>query len=154
MPGFPLFQTRLVNSGRMGHVNAIRSLSDGSSFQYDANGNMTQRTEMSGTQLVTYQQQWDIDNRLVVITNTNTGQVTRYFYDADGNRAKRISPQGTTVYLNADYEVTGPSQMVMPTVLPTYTYKLYFPTANFRRKYRGAALVCGRTPHAFTAGLH
>ncbi len=29
------------------------------------------------------------------------------------------------VYVNADYEVTGPSQMVMPTVPPTYTHKLY-----------------------------
>ena len=36
--------------------HAVRSLSDGSSFQYDANDNMTQRTEMSGTQLVIYQQ--------------------------------------------------------------------------------------------------
>jgi RHS repeat-associated protein len=83
---------------------------------------------MSGTQLVTYQQQWDIDNHLVVVTNTTTGQVTRYFYDADGNRVKRIGPQGTTVYVNADYEVTGPSQMVTPTVTipPTYTHKLYF----------------------------
>jgi len=107
--------------------HAVRSLSDGSSFQYDANGNMTQRTEMSGTQLVTYQQQWDIDNHLVVVTNTTTGQVTRYFYDADGNRVKRIGPQGTTLYVNADYEVTGPSQMVTPTVTipPTYTHKLY-----------------------------
>ena len=103
--------------------HAVRSLSDGSSFQYDANGNMTQRTEMSGTQLIIYQQQWDIDNHLVVVTNTNTGQVTQYFYDADGNRVKRIGPQGTTVYVNADYEVTGPSQMVTP----TFSHKLYLP---------------------------
>ena len=107
--------------------HAVRSLSNGSSFQYDANGNMTQRTEMSGTQLITYQQQWDIDNRLVAVTNTNTGQVTQYFYDADGNRVKRVGPQGTTVYVNADYEVTGPSQMVMPSLPPTYTHKLYLP---------------------------
>ena len=112
--------------------HAVRSLPNGSSFQYDANGNMTQRTEMSGTQLVTYQQKWDIDNRLVVVTNTITSQVTQYFYDADGNRVKRISPQGTTVYLNADYEVTGPSQMVAPpsTLPPTYTHKLYLPVVS------------------------
>ena len=112
--------------------HAVRSLSDGSSFQYDANGNMTQRTEMSGTQLVTYQQKWDIDNRLVVVTNTTTSQVTQYFYDADGNRVKRISPQGTIVYVNTDYEVTGPSQMVAPpsTLPPTYTHKLYLPVVS------------------------
>ena len=78
---------------------------------------------MSGTQLVTYQQQWDSDNRLVVVTNTNTGQVTQYFYDADGARVKRISPQGTSIYVNADYEVTGSSQMVTP----TFSHKLYLP---------------------------
>ena len=50
MPGSLLFQTRLVNCGRMSHVNAVRSLSDGSSFQYEANGNMTRRVEISGTQ--------------------------------------------------------------------------------------------------------
>jgi RHS repeat-associated protein len=103
--------------------HAVRSLSNGASFQYDANGNMTQRTEMSGTQLVTYQQKWDIDNRLVVVTNTTASQVTQYFYDADGSRVKRVSPQGTTFYVNADYEVTGPSQMVTP----TFSHKLYFP---------------------------
>ena len=68
---------------------------------------MTRRVEMSGTQLITYQQ-WDIDNRLVVITNTMSGQVTQYFYDADGQRVKRISPQNTTLYVSADYEVTDP----------------------------------------------
>ena len=109
--------------------HAVRSLSNGSSFAYDANGNMTRRTELSGMQLITYAQGWDIDNRLVVVTNTNANQVTQYFYDADGNRVKRISPQGTTVYVNADYEVTGPSQMVVPTstLPPTYTHKLYLP---------------------------
>jgi RHS repeat-associated protein len=29
--------------------------------------------------------------------------------------------------VSADYEVTGPSQMVMPAVPPTFTHKLYFP---------------------------
>jgi RHS repeat-associated protein len=87
---------------------------------------------MSGTQLVTYQQKWDIDNRLVVVTNTTSSQVTQYFYDADGTRVKRISPQGTTIYVNADYEVTGPSQMVAPpsTLPPTYTHKLYLPVVS------------------------
>jgi RHS repeat-associated protein len=40
--------------------------------------------------------------------------------------------QGTTVYVNADYEVTGPSQMVAPpsTLPPTYTHKLYLPVVS------------------------
>ena len=63
---------------------------------------MTQRAELSGTQLITYQQQWDIDNRLVVVRNTNTNQVTQYFYDADGTRVKRVTPQATMFYVNED----------------------------------------------------
>ncbi|MCL4507182.1 MAG: RHS repeat-associated core domain-containing protein [Chloroflexi bacterium] len=107
--------------------HAVRSLSDGSSFQYDSNGNMTQRVELSGTQLITYTQDWDVSNRLVVITNTVSGQVTQYFYDADGQRVKRVTPQGTTWYVSADYEVTGPAPVVTVTVPTTYTHKLYFP---------------------------
>ena len=60
----------------------------------------------------------------MVVTNTNTSQITQYFYDADGTRVRRNSLQGTTAHVNTDYEVTGPSQMVMPPLPPTYTHKL------------------------------
>lgn len=50
--------------------------------------------------------------------------ITQYFYDADGTRVRRNSLQGTTAHVNTDYEVTGPSQMVMPPLPPTYTHKL------------------------------
>ncbi|MCL4507181.1 MAG: RHS repeat-associated core domain-containing protein [Chloroflexi bacterium] len=88
---------------------------------------MTQRVELSGTQLITYTQDWDVSNRLVVITNTVSGQVTQYFYDADGQRVKRVTPQGTTWYVSADYEVTGSAPVQTVTVPATYTHKLYLP---------------------------
>jgi len=87
-------------------------------FGYDQNGNpsaalragMTQRVEMSGSQRITYTQEWDVDpstsslrqapfdklraSKLVAVTNTVTGQVTRFYADcirrdADGALVKR-----------------------------------------------------------------
>ena len=68
----------------------------GNTYQYDANGNMTVRTEVSGTASVSYAQAWTIDNRLAIVTNTTSGDVTRMFYDADGNRVLKIAPTGAT----------------------------------------------------------
>ena len=82
---------------------------------------MTQRVE-SG---VTYTQTWDADNRLVEVVSGT--QHTQYFYDADGQRVKRVTPQSTIWYVSADYEVTGPEPVVTVTVPATYTHKLYFP---------------------------
>ena len=36
------------------HKHAVMWLSNGVTFQYDANGNMTRRVELSGTQRMTY----------------------------------------------------------------------------------------------------
>ena len=68
------------------HKHAVTGLSNGSSFQYDANGDMVVRIEQG----VTYTQTWDTDNRLVdVLSGT---QHTQYYYDADGQRMKRVTP--------------------------------------------------------------
>jgi RHS repeat-associated protein len=64
-----------------------------------------QRVELSGTQWVTYTQGWDIDNRLIAVTNTVSGQVSRFYYDADGQRVKRVDPSGTTAYVGQHFEV-------------------------------------------------
>ena len=37
---------------------------------------------------VTYSQAWDAENRLKVVTNTLTSQVTRFTYDGDGARCR------------------------------------------------------------------
>jgi len=74
---------------------------------YDPNGNMVLRVEVSGTQRITYTQGFDAENRLAVVTNTVTGQVTRFVYDGDGNRVLRIGPEGTTVSIGEYYEKRG-----------------------------------------------
>ncbi len=73
------------------------------SYQYDANGNLTTRTQGG----VTYQQQYDAENRLILVTRTQgtSLQVTRFYYDAEGNRVRQVAPDGTsTIYLGQWYE--------------------------------------------------
>jgi hypothetical protein len=36
---------------------------------------------VSGTETLTYTQAWNAENRLAVVTNTVTGEVTRFFYN-------------------------------------------------------------------------
>jgi len=86
------------------HKHAVTWLSNGVTFQYDANGNMTRRVELSGTQRMTYTQGWDAENRLSVVTNTVTGLVTRFYYDGDGQRVKKTEGATPTVYVGAMYE--------------------------------------------------
>jgi len=86
---------------------AVVRTSAGFRAEYDPNGNMVLRVEVSGTQRITYTQEYNAENRLAVVTNTVTGQVTRFVYDGDGNRVLRIGPEGTTVYIGDYYEQTG-----------------------------------------------
>ncbi len=39
------------------------------------------RVEISGTKRITYTQEWTVENRLAVVTNTISGDVTRFVYD-------------------------------------------------------------------------
>ncbi|MCA9982103.1 MAG: hypothetical protein KDD89_14765, partial [Anaerolineales bacterium] len=61
-------------------------------FVYDANGNMTSRTEDG----VTYTQQFDAENRLTAVS-TN-GQTTQFFYDPSGQRTMSIEPNDSVTY--------------------------------------------------------
>jgi hypothetical protein len=54
------------------------ALGDGSRFGYDPNGNMISRTIG-----VTYTLDYDAENRLQTVTNTDTGEETWFIYDAD-----------------------------------------------------------------------
>jgi YD repeat-containing protein len=59
---------------------------------------------------LTYNQTWDVENRLVAVTNTSTLSVTQFMYDGDGQRAKRVefkpgtSATVTTVYVGNYFE--------------------------------------------------
>jgi len=64
-------------------------------YSYDANGNMTGRTENGKT----YQQQWDAENRLVSVTVE--GRTTQFYYDGDGNRVKEVSYENLAAGIRA-----------------------------------------------------
>ena len=82
----------------------MRSLSNGWSFDYDSNGNITTRSDGSGA----YLQEFDVENRLVAITDTLTLSVTRFVYDGSGARVMTINPDSSsTVFVGEHYEVEG-----------------------------------------------
>ncbi|MER7455768.1 polymorphic toxin-type HINT domain-containing protein [Micromonospora sp. NPDC126480] len=72
------------------------------SFTYDAAGNtLTRTTETGAGQTLT----WDPEGHLDTLTES--GQTTRYLYDADGNRLISRAPDKTTLYLgNTELELT------------------------------------------------
>ena len=83
--------------------HAVRALTNGGQFTYDCNGNMLTRVEVSGTQRITYTQQWDAENRLTVVTNTSTtpNRVSKFIYDGDGQRVMQVQISGTQVITTA-----------------------------------------------------
>ena len=55
---------------------------------------------------MTYQQQWDAENRLTVVTNTLSGDVTRFVYDGDGARVLQLRSDGSqTAYVGGLMEI-------------------------------------------------
>jgi YD repeat-containing protein len=79
--------------------HAVTSTSDGKAFDYDANGNMTDRDGQTLT--------WDAENRLTeVVSGTTT---VRFSYDGQGRRVKKEVVSGTTtettIYIGPHFEV-------------------------------------------------
>ena|GEM_PF-1282246 len=57
-------------------------------------------------------QEWTVENRLAVVTNTVTGEATRFVYDGDGNRIARQDPTGLTVNVGAvEVEIGGAQRL-------------------------------------------
>ncbi len=81
--------------------HAVSSLSDGTSFTYDANGNMATRAKAGVTTYYTF----DTENRLCQVKNGTTVQAT-FAYDGDGGRVKKIAGTTTTRYVGNLYEDT------------------------------------------------
>jgi len=91
---------------------AVVATSAGFRAGYDRNGNMLVRIEVSGTQVITYVQEWTVENRLAVVTNTATGEATRFVYDGDGNRVLREDPTGLTINVGAvEVEIGGTQRL-------------------------------------------
>ena len=63
-------------------------------FVYDANGNMTSKTDSTGATQYT----WDFENRLASVTLPGTGGTITFKYDPLGRRIYRSSSSGTSVF--------------------------------------------------------
>ncbi|MCB8944224.1 MAG: hypothetical protein H6658_10760 [Ardenticatenaceae bacterium] len=105
--------------GDAAHKHAVTSRMAGvytvGTYSYDANGNMTSRTE-NGT---TYMQNFNVENELSSVTAN--GQTTSFTYDAAGIRVKTVKPDGTVIDTPfPGYEVENPTG----TAITRRTYSL------------------------------
>ena len=96
--------TLFYNSSSPYH--AVKSTSDGSTFGYDANGNMTSRNNVAGKN---YTLTYDQENRL---TGVSQDASASYVYDGDGNRVLGTVNGETTVYIGNYYEVRLPNSSI------------------------------------------
>jgi len=67
--------------------HAVTSLSNGTTFQYDANGNMKKKTDANGA---VWDYLYDTENRLTEVKKSNATQA-KFYYDGDGGRVKRVN---------------------------------------------------------------
>jgi RHS repeat-associated protein len=84
------------------HVHAVSSLSNGNTYQYDANGNQTTRVIGSDTYTMIY----DAENRLIEVKK-NSVTIAQFTFDGDGRRVKSIVNGVTTYFAGGHYELTG-----------------------------------------------
>ncbi|MEM7334106.1 MAG: RHS repeat-associated core domain-containing protein, partial [Chloroflexota bacterium] len=109
-------------SGGAQPVHGVQSISDGSSFNYDANGNMFDRDDSTGD----YTHVYDRENRLIEVTNNGNGDQIEFFYDATGQRTMSIFDDGssseTTHYPFADYTVENPGSGSAEVKRVTYSF--------------------------------
>ncbi len=91
-----------TDGGKAG-PHAVTSLSDGTTFKYDLNGNMV--TIKKGVDTTTYL--YDVQNRLIEIDTQKTNGpllvAAKYYYDGDGGRTKKVVNRRDT----AVYNITG-----------------------------------------------
>ncbi len=92
------------NTGNAG-PHAVTGLSDGTTFTYDANGNLASKSEAGSLTEYSY----DIENRLTQVKK-NAAVIATYQYDGDGGRTKKtaVNPTTqqtqTTTYVGSLYE--------------------------------------------------
>jgi RHS repeat-associated protein len=78
------------------HPHAVASITNGWSFQYDPNGNQTQRVTGS-----TFNLSYNAESKMVEVSGAATDS---FVYDGDGNRVKSIVGSTTTVFIGNYYE--------------------------------------------------
>ena len=106
LSGTPAMTNTVSYSYDANHAHAVSSLSNNNHYQYDANGNMTQRVIGADTYLLGY----DAENRLVQVQK-NSVVVASFTYDADGKRVKSVMDGETTLFVGAHYEVKNGNQI-------------------------------------------
>ncbi len=79
------------------HLHAPKQV-NGVTYQYDANGNLTD----DGERIIT----WNQDNLPVKIVKS--GKTVEFFYDASGRRIAKRSEEGETIYVNQYYQLFRP----------------------------------------------
>jgi RHS repeat-associated protein len=103
-------------------VNEVTSLSDGTAFTYDANGNRTQKTKGLDTWMYTY----DSANRLTKVEK-NSETTGEYIYDGDSKRIQ-VTENGVTTYIYGGLDV-----LYEETSTGTATY-MYGPTGLLAKR--------------------
>lgn len=73
--------------------HAVTSLSNGTTFQYDANGNMKKKTDANGA---VWGYLYDTENRLTEVKKSNPTQA-KFYYDGDGGRVKRVNYDNNSI---------------------------------------------------------
>ncbi len=91
------------NYGDNAGPHAVTSLSDGTTFGYDSNGNMISEIRNQGQEAKSYE--YDFENRLKVVKKNNK-LLAQFHYDGDGGRTKKvIYPEcGGGAFLNKPLE--------------------------------------------------
>ncbi|HEX5414308.1 MAG TPA: RHS repeat-associated core domain-containing protein [Chloroflexota bacterium] len=102
------------------HKHAVSSY-NGTSYGYDANGNLTSR----GNQTIKY----DTENRPVRLDVDGTSSapgttIARFAYDGDGTRRKRLDANGTIHYLGSYERNVGTNQNQIDVTTKYYTATL------------------------------
>jgi hypothetical protein len=90
-------------------------------------------------------QSWDAENRLSVVTNTVSREVTKFVYDGDGNRMVQVYSStytSTTAYFGNLLEITaiGAPPVITTTIPPTLTKRFYLPLVIAQKVARSAPL--------------
>lgn len=109
-------------------ANELTGSSDGTTYAYDANGNL--RTKTTGGQATTYT--WDVQSRLVRIDYPD-GQYSAYTYDGLGHRLSQRDRTGKTTYYVYDGQNLVQEVDETGAVLANYVYAgLDFPVSMSR----------------------
>jgi RHS repeat-associated protein len=88
-------------------IGNLTAKGDVGSYNYPASGVGSVRPHaVTGT----YNLVFNAENKVAAVTNQSTAEVTTFVYDGDGNRVKRITPEGTTYYVGGYYEEFHPAE--------------------------------------------